>query len=241
VIRLASFLAFLLSSTLCWGAVARDSGNTDSTSFGTNVASVSWSHTVTAGSNLMIACDAAHKNSAVTGITYNSQALTLVDSETPGGDLVVEVWRRVGPSTGSNTAEISFSGNAFVVGACRSFSGVNQSSPFGTAVADSNTSSANLSATITIPAGGLGYDAGAQRTGVTCTGVTATGSNQTERYDLCDGGANVESVGGFGSTNTSTGSSAQSYTLTAGDGYIALIAAPINPATRRAIGPQIFQ
>jgi hypothetical protein len=233
-------LLLLLMASPAWGAVARDSGSTDSTSVGTGVASLSWSHTVTAGSNLMIACDAAHHFNAVTGITYNSQALTLLDSETPAGELVVEVWRRVNPSTGANTAEITFSGNVNAVGACRSFSGVNQSSPFGTAVADSNTGGVALSATITIPTGGLGYDAGAQRTGGTCTGVTATGSNQTERYDLCDGGAS-DDVGGFGSTNTSTGSSAQSYTLTAGDGYVALVAAPINPATRRAIGPMIFQ
>jgi hypothetical protein len=147
----------------------------------------------------------------------------------------------VAPSTGANTAEITLSGNANIVGACRSFAGVDQSAPLGTAVADSNTGGVALSATITLPAGGLGYDAGAQRTGTSCTLVTATGSNQTERYDLCDGdgpGGNPDDdVGGFGSTNTSTGSSAQSYTLTAGDGYVALVAVPINAvaatATRR--------
>jgi hypothetical protein len=222
-------LLIVLIATNAFGAVARDSGETDSTSSCIGCASDSWLHTVTAGSNLMIACDAAYHNNTLTGFTYNAQALTQVDSESPGGDLIAEVWRRVNPATGANTAEVTFTGSANAVSSCRSFSGVDQATPFGTAVADSNTGGTALTATITIPAGGLGYDAGAQRVDGTCTGVTATGTNQTERYDLCNG-APSDDVGGFGSTNTSTGSSAQSYTLTAGGGYIALIAAPINPA-----------
>jgi hypothetical protein len=237
--RIVALLVALLIPGLAWSAVARDSGNTDSTAVGSNVASLSWSHTVTAGANLMIACAAAYHNNTLTGVTYNAQALTQLDSESPGGDLIAEVWRRVNPSTGSNTAEITFTGSANAVGSCRSFSGVDQATPFGTAVADSNTGGTALTATITIPADGLGYDAGAQRTDGTCTGVTATGTNQTERYDLCDG-APSDDVGGFGSTNTSTGSSAQSYTLTAGGGYIALIAAPINPVAAAATSRRVI-
>ena len=59
---------------------------------------------------------------------------------------------------------VSADGNAHLVATARTFTGVDQSSPFGTVATDSNGDANDLSAAITIPADGLGYDAGVQNT-----------------------------------------------------------------------------
>jgi hypothetical protein len=227
MIRLA--LLFLLIASQSWAAVARDAETTSSCS---SCSSLEFFHTTAAGSDRMISVDVAGYHfggTTVTGITYNAAALTSVGSSTIE-DMTVETWRRVAQSTGSNPVAITLSGNAHIVAAPRTFTGVDQTTPFGTVATDANGGSTDLTAAITILADGLGYDAGIQRTNGVCTGVTATGTNQTERYDLCKTGLDANSVGGFGSTNSSVGAADHSYTLTAGGGYIAMLAARINPS-----------
>jgi hypothetical protein len=146
MIRLA--LLFLLIASQSWAAVARDAETTSSCS---SCSSLEFFHTTAAGSDRMISVDVAGYHfggTTVTGITYNAAALTSVGSSTIE-DMTVETWRRVAQSTGSNPVAITLSGNAHIVAAPRTFTGVDQTTPFGTVATDANGGSTDLTAAIT--------------------------------------------------------------------------------------------
>src|SRR3990167_4631231 len=110
--------------------VASNSGNPGT------VASFSWSHTVAAGSDLLLIVgvnmyDATDADRVVSGITYNgvalTQSITLNDDTT---DIRSDIWYLKNPTTVANTVEVTMAGtvtdpSAF---AC-SFSGVDQTTP----------------------------------------------------------------------------------------------------------------
>jgi hypothetical protein len=232
--RIALLLILLVTSDAL-GAVTRDAETSSSCS---SCSSDSFAHTTPAGSNMAVFFDAAIYDfitgTTISAVTYNGDALTSVDSVS-SNDFGVHTYQRVAPDQGSNAAAISLSANVHMVTTARTFAGVDQVSPTGTVVTDSNTNGVALSAGITVAANGMGYDAGAQSISGVCTGVTATGTGQTERYDECNIGGDANSIGGFGSTNSTIGSATHSYTLTAAGGDIAMLAFPINAASAASV------
>jgi hypothetical protein len=185
---------------------------------GTNVSSLSWDHTVT-GSNTVLYCGAAVNGSgAPTGMTYNSAAMTEISSATVGG-FYVRVYRKIAPTTSTNSVAITLSGNGdFAVG-CISVTGANQSAPEGTIVTDAHTTTP-LEAGLTIAANGMGLSFGFDKETASCTAHTSTND---ERYDLCDSGPEI---GAFGSTTTSTGSVTMGWTGMAGN-YKGIVGVPV--------------
>ena len=110
---------------------------------------VSFSYTVT-GSNTLLFTGVTQ---AVTSITYNGAALSSIGTS---GSL--NVFSKTGPSTGSNTLSFSFSsysGSHYAV--TGSFAGVDQTTPLGTVVTNSGSSSAPSTGSITCPASGAIY------------------------------------------------------------------------------------
>lgn len=111
----------------------------DTTSTGMDAAdpsSLTWSHTTTTSSNrvLVVATStesdtSGHTAQTVSGITYNSVALTKVRSDyiTDNG---TELWYLVNPATGANNVVITMTGTVDgLFGAALTFSGVDQTNP----------------------------------------------------------------------------------------------------------------
>lgn len=117
----------------------------DATSSGNNGAGsagpVTWSHTVTGSQPILLVAvdiDRSVGDQTVTGITYNSVALSKVDptkyAQNAGGGTTsrIELWYLINPSTGANTISVSLSGSTKMVGIGISYTGVSQTTPLGT-------------------------------------------------------------------------------------------------------------
>ncbi len=85
------------------------------------VTSVSWSHTVGTVSGqpfLIAACgqkDTSSTDPVITGITYNSVAMTKARSDNNiagGGARTTEIWGLANPTTGANTVAVTFTGTS---------------------------------------------------------------------------------------------------------------------------------
>ncbi len=214
----------LLMPQSVFAAVGYDAA---SSAGGTGVALLQWDHTVT-GSDTLLVCGghANYFNGATTvdTFTYNAANLTLVATEPNAGEAAHEaiMYRRIAPTTGTNQVSVTWSQNSNVGLGCMSFTGADQITPLGADNAD-NDLDGTLSASITVPASGMGVSVAASNEGgVSCPDLT---SGDTERFEVCSG--TFESHG-LGSTTASTGVLAMTWTLNAN--YSQMVAAPINPA-----------
>lgn len=94
----------------------------------------SWSHTVSTGSNRYLVVGVSMLSvagSSVTGITYNSVAMTFIGAvASVSGAIRSELWGLVAPATGANTVEVTLSAALDSAAGAVSFTGVNQSLPF---------------------------------------------------------------------------------------------------------------
>lgn len=137
-------------------AIALDNVSEDVTQ--NSVSSLSWSHTVTSNTNglLYIGVNFSDRttgeNDNVTGITYNSDALTLIRedrsvSESTG--IKVSLWHRLTPDTGANTVSVTF--NATITtggGGGISFTGVDQSDTINSSSTASYTDDTTVGTTV---------------------------------------------------------------------------------------------
>lgn len=99
-------------------------------------AAVSWSHTVGSGSDrlLLVAIHLRSDDETVSGITFNSVAMTFVAAVSYGsGALRTEIWQLVNPDTGSHGIVATLVGTVTSTGggSSMSFSGVDQTTPIG--------------------------------------------------------------------------------------------------------------
>ena len=90
--------------------------------------SITWSHTCT-GSNLILFVGVQGDNvsNLVTGATYNSVPLTLVDKVQGTGDRWVYLFYLINPSTGANNVVVSASGSTALRTTSVSYTGAKQS------------------------------------------------------------------------------------------------------------------
>lgn len=211
-------LSFALRQSLA--AVGSDivsSGSGDTVSF------ISWSHTIT-GTNtaLLCSCAATSGDTNCGNITFDGNILAERANINTGG-AGYNLKMSGGAVSGSHTVQVNVSSLGAIVGGCESFTGVNQASPFGTPVTDSDNS---ISASITIPASGMGWDSVISSD--QCSGFTA-GAGQSKQFDVC-------SPDGF---TTSAGSIiAASATITydnTNSSYQLMIAVPINQAVAASV------
>jgi len=120
----------------------------------TNI-SYSWSHTCT-GANLILVVGVSIVDSggggpaAVTGITYNSVALTLIRRGLGGSSNATEMWRLIAPATGANTIAVTLSQAPVQnsMGGAVSLTGVHQTTPVDASNA-ATSSAGNASVSVT--------------------------------------------------------------------------------------------
>lgn len=91
--------------------------------------SYSWSHTCTGNNRyLLVGISMLSLAQTVSGITYNSVALTFLGAKSSiTGAARVELWGLVAPSTGSNTIAVTLTGSIASAGNASSYADVNQS------------------------------------------------------------------------------------------------------------------
>ena len=209
------------------GTPTVDSTYTTGTANNTN--SITFSHTTGSGDNrlLMVGVSWSSTSVTVTGIKFNSVALTLKGTQYYTSQARrVAIYYLVAP-TASTTADVvvSFSGAVYGVAGAVSFAGVDQCIPLGTQLgATGNTATATVSP-VTV-AGDLVFDTVAAGTALTVDG------SQAQQWNIGDG----TTIYGGASTKTATGTpTAMSWTLTSG--YWATLAVgikPVNPAPKTA-------
>ena len=90
---------------------------------------VSFTHTIGAGSNTMLVVAGLARDGTVTGVTYNSIALTKEIDRNSANALYSSLWTLAAPSAGSNSVVVTFNTNpTYGCAIACSFFGVAQSS-----------------------------------------------------------------------------------------------------------------
>jgi len=134
---------FILSGTPAAGTAWAKVGTTTQAEMPQYQSSYSFSHTTGTGTTILIVAIATLDADAVTGVTFNSDALTKsVDSyDTDPSIWRVQIWYLVSPDIGDYTLAFTFSGAIadLVVGATN-YSGISTSSPAYAATSTSGTS-----------------------------------------------------------------------------------------------------
>ena len=183
------------------GAVGFDAGTAGS---GIDT-SISFAHTCT-GTDLVLTVGFTGRNSAlddVTGMTYNSAALTKIGSNQNGGtpNFETEIWKLTGPATGSNTVVVS----GVTSGESHAATAVSFTGSDGTVdgyAGDSSTGATSASVAITSAVGnmvvdvfGIAYNAEAETVGAdqtTRASAENVGPGELDAYASTEtGGASV--------------------------------------------------
>lgn len=193
---------------------------------------ISWSHTVGTGDNrlLIVTVNGYYGNYAPylpTGAMYNGIAMTRLTSKTfNGNDNFLYVYYLLNPPSGTHTVTITTGTNSnnTQVGGATSWSNVDQSSPFGTPVSASG-SSTNPSVTASTVSTQVVVDALAKDGGYPYTQSISAGSGQTSYWT--DTGSFGYDGGGMSSKGVSGASTTMSWTLSPSMLW-GLIAIPIN-------------
>lgn len=219
-------LLVLLWPGASWGAIA-----IDVTSEGGGTTSpITVSHTVS-GSDRYLICHAflykTGANETVSTWTWNgSENLTQI-ATTFNGDVRVEFWGLKNPTTGNHNWVMTASANTDLVAGCASYTGVNQTTPLGTAVTGGDASTAP-SVTVSSASGELVVDALAVNS-PSGSGYSL-GAGQTERWSHSISGGNFNAPEAVSSTEAGAGSVTMSYTLNNAWNW-ALAAVPLLPAS----------
>lgn len=236
--RLFALFVPLLFSASAFGAVGYDTTVTQDTR--TDATHVSLTIAASGSNRLLVCAVHAYQAYTVTGITHNSVALTQSTiGKITTGSYFVDVWYLVAPDTGSQTVTATVSGadDTLAMG-CLTFTGADQSTPFGTGASFSATTDP-ATADITIAANGAGvcFNSNADETNV---GSYTVDGSSTKRYDFVDSG---NSAAFIASTRLTSGAATMTISNPATD-YSSMICLPIvaaTAATQRPIGAIVFQ
>ena len=235
-ITLALLSLFALNAQIDAQSIAID--NTSSANGGTsNVTSLTWSHTVGVANDRILIVGVALRNSSVivTGITYGGTALTFVGARSNGGGNVrMEMWKLVGPATGTANIVVTLSAAKRIVGGAASYSGVNPNTPNGAFVSAISNGSTTASVAVTSAIDELVVDAVAAQGDA---GSLTVGGGQTQRWNTLTGTASAEVRGG-GSSEPGAASVTMSWTLGSSKPW-AIGAVPLKPVPRINLGKSV--
>jgi hypothetical protein len=167
-------------------AVAYDSHNSGG---GFSVSSISFPLTVSGSDRLLWVGVMFYQNgnTFVADVTFNGVSATVVPSSTKNnGPLWIQQYTLVAPDTGEQTLEVQFGGNAaFDIGVVAiSFTGVDQTTPLGTAVTATDTSTTPSVTVTDLTADDFVVDI----LGIAHSGTLTVGANQTQRSNAVAGG-----------------------------------------------------
>lgn len=212
-------LLFLLATP----AIAQVTFDAASSSSVTGAGSLTFSHT-TSGSDRLLIVGTMTQNADVSGVTYNSVSMTLIDTVDTGAGYWGNMYALVAPATGANDIVISMGADG-CSGACTniaagavSLNAVNQATPLGTSVTGNDPESTPVN--ITVPANGMAVDV----VGDTGSATINPTDEQTERWDVANGDSSIHSLGA--TTDTSGSLPWASFA-----GYKIQIAVPVNTVT----------
>ena len=123
------------------GTLAITSNGTVTSTQTTGATSLTWSHTVSAGSNRVLVVELALDGlgAPASSVTYGGVALTQIGRGT--GNHAVELWALINPTVGTANVVASFSGTTAAAGGASTFNGVAQTigTAFGTFVSATGT------------------------------------------------------------------------------------------------------
>ena len=185
----------------CAGVVKQ---NTVSTKKDYNTTSTTWSHTVNAGTNLLliVACSTDHWSDCPSSVTYNSVSMTSIVCEANNSYGTTSVWRLVAPATGSNTVQVNYSSTEYFGCGAVSFECVDQSTPV-SGLSSTHTSGTSATRDITTSSGDMVFGHVGINGNKTSSLAVTVG---TENWELDDFGGGSSCTGG-GATNVATGAS----------------------------------
>src|SRR5262245_35823567 len=206
-------------------AIASDAPSFNFTSSASTT--LAWSHTVGVGSNrLLLVGVSINAGTAVSGITFGAQALTLVGVQNgQATQSRIEIWRLIAPTSGTATVTVTMNAAAVFGGGAASFSDVDQAIPLGTFVSaggNTITPTVNVSSAV----GELVFDTVGARGDAT---TLAVGAGQTQLWNYTTGSSPNDVIGG-GSTKPGAASVTMTWTEGSAVGRSwAIGAVPIRP------------
>lgn len=177
----------------------------------TGVSSLTWSHTVGAGSNRLLVATvltAPPHTTRITGMTYGGTAMTFLGQAIAGDGVNtgrgVDVYYMVAPPTGAASIVVSAADAVSVMNSgAATWTGVNQSTPFGTAATPFASTSATTASLVTSStAADIIFTVAAMRT----SGLITYGGTQTELWNHVSvtNATNAASTQAGGTSATST-------------------------------------
>lgn len=145
---LAVLLVLLAAVTPASAAIAFDAASTATLSTGT---SLSWNHTTAGSDRLLVVGVFGSSSDQLTGITYNSVAMTFCGKVQVPGDRWIYFYFLVGPATGSNQITASWSASQDAnSGIAASYTGVSATGQPDSCDANGATGNGNVSPTTTV-------------------------------------------------------------------------------------------
>lgn len=247
--RLLVVVACLLSASPVWGAISFDaaSGGTKTAGSGTTLTISSFTATGTGTNGLMVVACAITTGGGTTisSVVWNtSESLTQLATFSNSNNLRIDIWYKKNPT--ATTANIVMTESADVQGTCHvaTYTGVNQTTPFGTQQTASGDTPTAPSVTVTTATGEVVLDiVGAASGGDTNNLVV--GANQTQRdITRCGAAACAGTAPKSGiSEQAGADGGVMSWATTGMSTNWVQMAVPIKPvATRRAASsPVLFQ
>ena len=142
------FSAQVVSLRAAGASVAWPAGlvvGTHTTPADASTASLSFSHTVPSGANRALVVVTGHNDGSrnVTGVSYGGVALTkAIQQDGASADTEASIWYLVNPNVGSANVVVTVSASVNIVASAVNLTGVNQTTPIGTAVGVAGNNSA---------------------------------------------------------------------------------------------------
>lgn len=227
-LRALAFAALLLLPAPSWAQVAVDAA---ASCAGTGVSSLTCAHTVSgANRELVNWISWYHSVNTLNGSTYNAVSLTAIPSgSAANGQYHIDGLHLIAPATGTNNLVATFSGNVVDVGmGSVSFTGADQTTPLGTAVTATGTST-TPSVTVSSAAGEIVVDGLA----IVHGGTLTVGGSQTQRWNAIASGGFIKYAGstqGGAASTTNTWSNSTSQVWAQG-------AVPVKPVAVASSAP----
>lgn len=203
--RILLTLLLCLLASRSFAAVAHDAS---SSTTGAGVSSIGTTHT-TSGSNRLLVCTifvaTGGAAESTTGATYNGVALTNKATVSPDPQTYANTWFLIAPASGTNSWAFSLASSLNtdnIVAGCDSFTGVNQTTPLGTA---QTTLDIVTGLSVTVPTNGLGYDVAYSAFGNAGCTTRTPGGSQTQGFQNCNNRGAAASLVSMSSYISSSG------------------------------------
>lgn len=160
---------------------------------GASATSITIPHTVGSGTNRILIVNLAAPSSVVTGVTYGGASLTKLGTS-PNGGHTSSIWYLKNPTSGTTNVVIGFSVLAAGNAAVSSWSGVDQTTPFGTVATAWGNTGANVAGTATVNVTSAPGETVIDST-ILGTVVTATvGAGQTQLANFASVNSNADKI-----------------------------------------------